>query len=69
LNRSKIEGAALLNKKFYCLVTDEGAVEQAMERLKANENGEQQKPWVVWRGLCPTSGVGNHLSISITYFL
>lgn len=53
INKSKVPGAVLMNRKFYAIVTDPGAVEQGLSMIRSDKKTTTHKPAI----LLATDGV------------
>ena len=53
INKSKVPGAVLMNRKFYAMVTDPGAVDQGLSMIRSDKKTTTHKPAI----LLATDGV------------
>mgnify|MGYP000073620666 CR=1 FL=1 len=53
INKSKVPGAVLMNRKFYAIVTDPGAVDQGLSMIRSDKKTTTHKPAI----LLATDGV------------
>lgn len=53
INKSKVPGAVLMNRKFYAMVTDPGAVDQGLSMIRSDKKTTAHKPAI----LLATDGV------------
>lgn len=53
INKSKVPGAVLMNRKFYAMVTDSGAVDQGLSMIRSDKKTTTHKPAI----LLATDGV------------
>ena len=53
INKSKVPGAVLMNRKFYAMVTDTGAVDQGLSMIRSDKKTTNHKPAI----LLATDGV------------